>query len=48
MQDSTLRKRIEVRKTMLEAIADTTQSAVDLALKIAGDTFRALGDLFRG
>lgn len=33
---------------MLEAIANSTQSAVDMALKIAGDTFRSLGDLFKG
>ena len=33
---------------MLEAIADSTQSAVDLALKIVGDGFRALAGLFKG
>lgn len=33
---------------MLEAIADSTQSAVDLALKMAGDAIRALGGLLKG
>jgi hypothetical protein len=32
---------------MLEAIADSTQSAVDLALKIAGDAIRSLAGLLR-
>lgn len=32
---------------MLEAIADSTQSAVDMALKIVGDTFRSFGGIFK-
>lgn len=32
---------------MLEAIADSTQSAVDMALKMAGDIVRSIGDIFK-
>ncbi len=32
---------------MLEAIADSTQSAVDMTLQITGSFFRAIGDLFK-
>jgi hypothetical protein len=32
---------------MLEAIADSTQSAVDMTLKIAGDVLRSIGGIFR-
>lgn len=32
---------------MLEAIADSTQSAVDMTLKIVGDIFRSIGGVFK-
>lgn len=32
---------------MFEVIADSTQSAVDMALKIVGDLFRSIGDIFK-
>lgn len=33
---------------MLDAIADSTQSAVDLTLKMTGEAFRSLRALFKG